>query len=159
MWRRHWTEAQKIENGFKVIFFVKIFFIFNPCSISAVSSQTEPKSVLLCVTNQRNSSGSAFIIFTWFSIILTWAEVYFYIQYEQCCFIKRLLQDELLTKERLGVWSWVLLNVDNFCSQEMWSDFNLLSTVWVSSSKSKTCCLIKPVVLISWNEHKNIWWI
>ena len=99
------------------------------------------------------------IIFTWFSIILTWAEVYFYIQYEQCCFIKRLLQDELLTKERLGVWSWVLLNVDNFCSQEMWSDFNLLSTVWGSSSKSKTCCLIKPVVLISWNEHKNIWWI
>ena len=86
---------------------------------------------------------------------LSWSV--FNIQYEQCCFIKRLLQDELPTKERLGVWSWVLLNVDNFCSQEMWHDFNLLSTVWVSSSKSKTCCLIKPVVLISWNEHKNIW--
>ena len=142
-----------------MIFFGKIFFIFNPCSISAVSSQTEPKSVLLCVTNQRNSSGSALyhIHLIFHNFDLSWSV--FHIQYEQCCFIKRILQDELLTKERLGVWSWVLLNVDNFCSQETWPDFNLLSTVWVSSSKAKTCCLIKPVVLISWNEHKICWWI
>ena len=151
MWRRHCKEAQKIENGFKVI-----FFIFNPCSISAVSSQTEPKSALLCVTNQRNSSGSAFyhIHLIFHNFDLSWS-VFLHSIWTVLFYQK----DELLTKERLGVWSWVLLNVDNFCSQEMWSDFNLLSTVWVSSSKSKTCCLIKPVVLISWNEHKNIWWI
>ena len=79
-------KSKPYKSGFKFIFFGKIFLIFDrPCSSSAVSSQTKPKSVLWYVTNQRNSSRSALyhirLIFHNFDLNRS----VFHIQYGQCC--------------------------------------------------------------------------